>query len=83
MQLKIIKQQYGELHRDVALLQESNSSPLGIRYENVSQDSHLLEEQLESQLVELGKLEAIFVALWEEELCRIHLEKEVFHSQVY
>lgn len=81
-QLKTVKERLGELHRDVALLRKANTPPLGVRYENVARDCRLLEQQLEHQQMELERLRTVFDALWEEQLCRIHLEKEVFHSQV-
>lgn len=82
-QLKTVKERLGELHRDVALLRRANTPPLGTRYENVARDCRMLEQQLEHQQVELERLRTVFDALWEEQLCRIHLEKEIFHSQVY
>lgn len=82
MQFKKVREQVVELHRDVALLNKSSTQSVELRYENISKDNHLLEYKLEQQHLELEKLKAIFDALWEEELCRIHLEKEVFHSQV-
>ena len=81
-QLRTVKERLGELHRDVALLRRANTPPLGTRYENVARDCRLLEQQLEHQQLELERLRSVFDALWEEQLCRIHLEKEVFHSQV-
>lgn len=53
-----------------------------MRYDNILEDCIFIEQQLENEKLELQKLKAIFDALWEEQLCRIHLEKEVFHSQV-
>ncbi|KAJ8679580.1 hypothetical protein QAD02_015367 [Eretmocerus hayati] len=81
-QLKTVKERLGELHRDVAVLRKANTPPLGVRYENVARDCRLLEQQLEQQQLELERLRTVFDALWEEQLCRIHLEKEVFHSQM-
>ncbi|XP_014214264.1 RING finger protein 207-like [Copidosoma floridanum] len=81
-QLKMVRERLGELHRDVALLRKANTPPLGTRYENVARDCRLLEQQLEHQQMELERLRSVFDALWEEQLCRIHLEKEVFHSQM-
>jgi len=42
-----------------------------------------LEQQLEHHQVELERLRNVFDALWEEQVCRIHIEKEIFHSQVH
>ncbi|XP_058810457.1 RING finger protein 207-like isoform X3 [Phymastichus coffea] len=81
-QLKTVKERLGELHKDVALLRRVNTPPLIIRYENITRDFRLLEQQLEHQQKEMERLKAVFDALWEEQLCRIHLEKEVFHSQM-
>lgn len=77
-----VKERLGELHRDVALLRRANTPPVGSRYEHVARDCRLLEQQLEHQQLELERLRGVFDALWEEQLCRIHVEKEIFHSQV-
>ncbi|XP_024944302.1 RING finger protein 207 isoform X3 [Cephus cinctus] len=81
-QLMTVKERLGELHRDVALLRRANTPPLGARYEHVARDCRILEQQLEHHQMELERLRNIFDALWEEQLCRIHIEKEIFHSQM-
>ena len=81
-QLMTVKERLGELHRDVAVLRRANTPPLGSRYEHVARDCRLLEQQLEHHQIELERLGNIFDALWEEQLCKIHIEKEIFHSQV-
>ncbi|XP_011503717.1 PREDICTED: RING finger protein 207-like [Ceratosolen solmsi marchali] len=81
-QLKTVKERLGELHRDVTLLRRANTLTLGTRYENVSRDCSLLEQQLEYQQVELERLRTMFDALWEEQYSRIQLEKEIFYSQM-
>jgi chromosome segregation ATPase len=81
-QLKTIKERLGELHRDVSLLRRANNLSLGTRYENISRDCQLLEQQLEHHHVELEKLRIVFDTLWEEQYCRIQFEKEIFYSQV-
>lgn len=78
-----VKERLGELHRDVALLRRANTPPLGTRYDHVARDCRLLEQQLEHHQMELERLRNVFDALWEEQACRIHIEKEIFHSQVY
>lgn len=78
-----VKERLGELHRDVALLRKANTPPVGTRYEHVARDCRVLEQQLEHHQLELERLRNVFDALWEEQLCRIHIEKEIFHSQVY
>lgn len=77
-----VKERLGELHRDVALLRRANTPPVGTRYEHVARDCRVLEQQLEDHQLELERLRNVFDALWEEQLCRIHIEKEIFHSQV-
>ncbi|XP_012254387.2 RING finger protein 207-like [Athalia rosae] len=81
-QLVAVKERLGELHHDVALLRRANTPPLGTRYDHVARDCRLLEQQLESHQLELERLRNVFDALWEEQLCRIHIEKEIFHSQM-
>lgn len=81
-QLMTVKERLGELHRDVAHLRRANTPPLGSRYDHVARDCRLLEQQLEHHQIELERLRNIFDALWEEQLCKIHIEKEIFHSQM-
>ncbi|XP_076293150.1 RING finger protein 207 isoform X2 [Lasioglossum baleicum] len=81
-QLLMVKERLGELHHDVSLLRRANAPPLGLRYEHVVKDCRLLERQLEHHQLELEKLRNVFDGLWDEQLCRIHMEKEIFHSQM-
>ncbi|XP_034191991.1 RING finger protein 207 isoform X4 [Osmia lignaria lignaria] len=81
-QLMMVKERLEELHRDVALLRRANTPPLGTRYEHVARDCKVLEQQLEHQQMELERLRNVFDALWDEQLCRIQMEKEIFHSQM-
>lgn len=81
-QLLTVKERLEELHRDVAVLRRANTPPLGIRYEQVARDCRVLEQQLEHYQMELERLRNVFDTLWDEQLCRIHIEKEIFHSQV-
>ncbi|KOC68694.1 RING finger protein 207 [Habropoda laboriosa] len=81
-QLHTVKERLGELHRDVALLRKANTPPLGTRYEHVARDCRVLEQQLEYHQMELERLRNVFEGLWDEQLCRIHVEKEIFHSQM-
>ncbi|XP_025153096.1 uncharacterized protein LOC105189522 isoform X3 [Harpegnathos saltator] len=81
-QLMTVKERLGELHRDVALLRRANTPPLGTRYDLVARDCRVLEQQLEHHQIELERLRNVFDALWEEQVCRIHIEKEIFHSQM-
>ncbi|XP_031832713.1 RING finger protein 207 isoform X3 [Nomia melanderi] len=81
-QLLLVKERLGELHRDVAVLRRANTPPLGLRYEHVAKDCRMLERQLEHHQMELERLRNVFDGLWDEQLCRIHIEKEIFHSQM-
>lgn len=81
-QLMTVKERLGELQRDVSVLKRANTPPLGSRYDHVARDCRVLEQQLEHHQMELERLRNIFDALWEEQMCRIHIEKEIFHSQV-
>ncbi|XP_049804654.1 uncharacterized protein LOC126248059 isoform X1 [Schistocerca nitens] len=81
-QLCGVKERLGELHRDVTLLRRAHTPPLAARYEHVTRECSLLEEQLERHQVELERLKNVFDTLWEEQLCRIHVEQEIFQSQM-
>lgn len=81
-QLMTVKERLGELQRDVSVLKRANTPPLGTRYDHVARDCRVLEQQLEHHQIELERLRNVFDALWEEQVCRIHIEKEIFHSQV-
>ncbi|XP_046387912.1 uncharacterized protein LOC124157322 isoform X4 [Ischnura elegans] len=52
------------------------------RVERVSRECASLEEQLERHQVELERLKSVFDAIWEEQLCRIHVEQDIFQSQM-
>ncbi|XP_024874817.1 RING finger protein 207-like isoform X4 [Temnothorax curvispinosus] len=81
-QLMTVRERLGELQRDVSVLKKANTPPLGMRYDHVARDCRLLEQQLEHHQMELERLRNVFDALWEEQMCRIHIEKEIFHSQM-
>ncbi|XP_076679813.1 RING finger protein 207 isoform X3 [Andrena cerasifolii] len=81
-QLLTVKERLGELHRDVALLRRANTPPLGTRYDHVARDCRVLRQQLENHQIELERLKNVFDTLWDEQLCRIHIEKDIFHSQM-
>ncbi|XP_011260345.1 RING finger protein 207 isoform X3 [Camponotus floridanus] len=81
-QLMTVKERLGELQRDVSVLKRANTPPLGTRYDHVARDCRVLEQQLEHHQIELERLRNVFDALWEEQVCRIHIEKEIFHSQM-
>lgn len=77
-----VKERLEELHRDVTLLRRENLPPLNMRYECVSRDCNLLDDTLEKNLSDLDRLKLVFDTIWEEQLCRIHVEQEIFHSQI-
>ncbi|KAL7292547.1 hypothetical protein TKK_0013683 [Trichogramma kaykai] len=79
--LRLIKERVCELNRDIAVKYQLNISILEKHYDAILRDCQTLDQQLDNQQIELERLRSIFNALWEEQLCRIHLEKEVFHSQ--
>lgn len=81
-QLSLVKERLNELHRDVSLLRRANTPPIGSRYDHIARDCRILEQQLEHQQMELESLRTIFDGIWEEQMCRIRIEKEIFHSQV-
>jgi hypothetical protein len=63
-------------------LRRAHTPPLAARYEHMTRECTVLEEQLERHQVELERLKNVFDTLWEEQLCRIHVEQEIFQSQV-
>lgn len=81
-QLLTVKDRLGDLHRDVALLRRAQTPPLLSRFHHVTGDCKMLEEQLERHQVELERMKNVFDTLWEEQICRIHVEQEIFHAQV-
>lgn len=66
----------------MTVLRRAHTRPLSSRYELVTRECHSLDQQLEQHQVELDRLKAVFDTLWEEQLCRIHVEQEIFTSQV-
>ncbi|XP_063218731.1 uncharacterized protein LOC134528993 [Bacillus rossius redtenbacheri] len=81
-QLSGVKERLGELHRDVTLLRRAHTPPLFARFDQVTRECAVLEEQLERHQVELERLKNVFDTLWEEQLCRIHVEQDIFQSQM-
>lgn len=85
-QLSALKEQLQNLHREVishkpAPGQNPQMGAQG-RLEMIARDCSNMEEQLERHQVELERLKNVFDTIWEEQLCRIHVEKDIFQSQV-
>ncbi|KAL0279720.1 UNVERIFIED_CONTAM: hypothetical protein PYX00_001217 [Menopon gallinae] len=81
-QITLVKERLGDLHRDVALLRRAQTPPLMTRYQHITGDCTVLEEQIERHRVELERMKNVFETLWEEQLCRIHVEQDIFQSQM-
>ncbi|XP_018917583.1 RING finger protein 207 isoform X2 [Bemisia tabaci] len=81
-QLSNVRERLGDLHRDVTTLRRAAMPPLVLRHENISRDCARLNDTLEHNQVELERLRSVFQTLWQEQLCRIHVEQEIFHSQM-
>ncbi|KAK6629234.1 hypothetical protein RUM43_003051 [Polyplax serrata] len=80
-QLSLVKEHLNDLHRDVSLLRRAQTPPLSSRYNRITADCSILEEQLERHQVELERMKNVFDTLWQEQLCRIHVEQDIFQSQ--
>lgn len=89
-QLAMLKEQLQGLHREVVSHRPNQGpgssagpgpGPQG-RLDMIARDCSSLEEQLERHQVELERLKNVFDSIWEEQLCRIHVEQDIFQTQV-
>lgn len=80
--MKNVKDRLSELRKQISLLYRTSVPPLLVRYQNVTQDCLRIRDALERNWSELDKLNSIFQSVWQEQICRIHVEQDVFHSQV-
>ncbi|KAF4533083.1 hypothetical protein B566_EDAN017270 [Ephemera danica] len=83
-QLAMLKEQLQNLHREVVAQrpnQPASTSQAPQRLEMIARDCSSLEETLERHQVELERLKNVFDSIWEEQLCRIHVEKDIFQTQ--
>ncbi|KAK5638898.1 hypothetical protein RI129_013193 [Pyrocoelia pectoralis] len=80
-QFNIVKDRISELHKDILALRKAQAPPLFARYEVLTRDCALLDQQLERQQQQLDRMATIFEASWEEQLWRLRVEQEVFSCQ--
>ncbi|XP_050442851.1 RING finger protein 207-like [Adelges cooleyi] len=84
-QLSCVKDRLNELQREVRALQGTKSPavpPLILRHQNIIRDCLRLNDTLERNRVELERLRSVFQTIWQEQLYRIHVEQDIFHSQM-
>ncbi|XP_050523124.1 RING finger protein 207-like [Daktulosphaira vitifoliae] len=84
-QLCCVKDRLNELQREVKALQGTKSPavpPLILRHQNIIKDCLRLNDTLERNRVELERLRSVFQTIWQEQLYRIHVEQDIFHSQM-
>ncbi|KAI4454331.1 hypothetical protein MML48_9g00007697 [Holotrichia oblita] len=81
LQFNTVKERVSELHKDISAIRKAQTPPLTSRYEILTRDCAMLEQNLERQQQELDRMAAIFDASWEEQLWRIRVEQEVFSCQ--
>lgn len=80
-QFDAVKDRVGELHRDIAALRKAQTPPIPARYDLLTRDCAMLDQNLERQQLELDRMAAVFEAAWEEQLWRLRVEQEVFSCQ--
>ncbi|VVC40459.1 Hypothetical protein CINCED_3A004190 [Cinara cedri] len=84
-QLNCVKDRLNELQREVRALQGTKSPavpPLILRHQNIIRDCLRLNDTLERNRVELERLRSVFQTIWQEQLYRIHVEQDIFQSQM-
>lgn len=83
--MSCVKDRLNELQREVKALQGTKSPavpPLILRHQNIIRDCLRLNDTLERNRVELERLRSVFQTIWQEQLYRIHVEQDIFQSQV-
>ncbi|CAB3362445.1 Hypothetical predicted protein [Cloeon dipterum] len=82
-QLMHLKEQLTTLHKEVIQQRPTQTGQQAAqgKLENIARDCTNLEETLERHQTELERLRSVFDAIWEEQLCRIHVEQDMFQQQ--
>lgn len=80
-QFNLVKDRVSELHKDILALRKAQAPPLSTRYEVLTRDCAMLDQQLERQQLQLDQISTVFEASWEEQLWRLRVEQEVFSCQ--
>uniref|UniRef100_A0A1B6E883 B box-type domain-containing protein n=1 Tax=Clastoptera arizonana TaxID=38151 RepID=A0A1B6E883_9HEMI len=81
-QLASLRDRLLELQRDVTLLRRAATPPLAKRHLSIARDCEKLDDTLQRYHVELDRLRSVFDTLWQEQLYRIHVEQDIFRSQM-
>ncbi|KAL5233346.1 hypothetical protein ACI65C_000756 [Semiaphis heraclei] len=84
-QLSCVKDRLNELQREVRALQGTKSPavpPLILRHQNIIRDCLRLNDTLDKNKIELERLRSVFQTIWQEQLYRIHVEQDIFQSQM-
>lgn len=80
-QFNLVKDRVGELHKDITAIRKAQNPPLSTRYDMLTRDCTLLDQNLERQQQELDRMASVFDSSWEEQLWRLRVEQEVFSCQ--
>lgn len=76
-----VKDRVTELHKDISALRKAQTPPITTRYEILTRDCSVLDQNLERQQQELDRMSTVFDASWEDQLWRLRVEQEVFSCQ--
>lgn len=82
VKLNNVRERLCELQRDVTVLRRAATPPLAKRHLSIARDCERLDDTLQRYHVELDRLRSVFDTLWQEQLYRIHVEQDIFRSQV-
>lgn len=82
MKLNNVRERLMDLQRDVTVLRRAATPPLAKRHSSIARDCERLDDTLQRYHVELDRLRSVFDTLWQEQLYRIHVEQDIFRTQV-
>ncbi|XP_039287373.1 uncharacterized protein LOC111046164 isoform X2 [Nilaparvata lugens] len=82
VQLGNVRERLCELQRDITLLRRAATPPLAKRHLTIAKDCERLDDTLQHYHVELDRLRSVFNTLWQEQLYRIHVEQDIFQTQM-
>ncbi|XP_054267743.1 RING finger protein 207-like isoform X2 [Macrosteles quadrilineatus] len=82
MKLNNVRERLMDLQRDVTVLRRAATPPLAKRHSSIARDCERLDDTLQRYHVELDRLRSVFDTLWQEQLYRIHVEQDIFRTQM-
>lgn len=82
MKVNSVREQLCKLQRDVSVLHRAATPPLAKRHFSIARDCERLDDTLQEYHVDLDRFRSVFDTLWQEQLYRIHVEQDIFRSQV-